>query len=83
MFKGMMMINRFVLQNRLDEGNPKKTNEIKPVLLFKFRCRYKDDVLSLNNSTFGDYFGSIYPIQLEIMDANYNEGRLRTTKKMI
>ena len=64
-------------------GNLKKTNEIKIAMFSNFRFRYKDDVHSLNNSTFGDYIGAIYPIELEIKDtnenANYNEGRLRTT----
>ena len=33
---------------------------------FSFTFRYIDDVLSLNNSRFGDVFHSIYPIELEI-----------------
>ena len=44
-----------------------------------------DDVLSLNNSRFGDFVDRIYPIELEIKDttdtdrsASYLEGRLRT-----
>ena len=55
--------------------------------------RYIDDVLSLNNSKFGDYVERIYPIELEIKDTTdtvksasyldlrleiYNEGRLKT-----
>jgi hypothetical protein len=55
--------------------------------------RYIDDVLSLNNSRFGDFIDRIYPIGLEIKDttdtdtsASYldlhleidSEGRLRT-----
>jgi hypothetical protein len=55
--------------------------------------RYIDDVLSLNNSRFGDFVDRIYPIELEIKDttdtdrsASYlylhleidSEGRLRT-----
>jgi hypothetical protein len=55
--------------------------------------RYRDDVLSLNNSRFGDLVDRIYPIELEIKDttdtdrsASYldlhleinSEGRLRT-----
>ena len=55
--------------------------------------KYKDDVLSLNNSKFGDFVDRIYPIQLEIKDTTDtdrsvlylylhieidNEGRLRT-----
>ena len=30
--------------------------------------RYINDVLSLNNSRFGDFVGRIYPIELEIKD---------------
>ena len=60
---------------------------------FNFTFRYIDDVLSLNNSKFGDFVDSIYPIELEIKDttdtdksASYldrhleidSEGRLRT-----
>jgi hypothetical protein len=30
--------------------------------------RYIDDVLSLNNSRFGDFVDRIYPIELEIKD---------------
>ena len=52
-----------------------------------------DDVLSLNNSRFGDFVDCIYPIELEIKDTTYtdrsasyldlyleidSEGRLRT-----
>ena len=63
--------------------NLKKTKEIKIALISNFRFRYKDDVHSLNNSTFGDYIVPIYPTELEIKDttekAHYNEGRLRTT----
>ena len=60
---------------------------------FNFTFRYIDDVLSLNNSRFGDFVDRIYPIELEIKDttdtdrsASYlyllleidSEGRLRT-----
>ena len=60
---------------------------------FNSTFRYIDDVLSLNNSKFGDYVERIYPIELEIKDttdtvksASYldlhleidNEGRLKT-----
>ena len=59
----------------------------------KLALSYIDDVLSLNNSKFGDYVEHIYPIELEIKDttdtvksASYldlhleidNEGRLKT-----
>jgi len=60
---------------------------------FIFTFRYIDDVLSLNNSRFGDFVDRIYPIELEIKDttdtdtsASYldlqleidSDGRLRT-----
>ena len=60
---------------------------------FSFTFRYIDDVLSLNNSKFGDYVDLIYPIELEIKDTTetersasyldlqleiYNKGVLRT-----
>ena len=37
-----------------------------PILNFTFR--YTDDILSLNNSKFGDYVDPIYLIKLEIKD---------------
>ena len=60
---------------------------------FNFTFRYIDDVLSLNNSRFGDFVDRIYPIDLEIKfttntnrSASYldlhlkidSEGQLRT-----
>ena len=65
----------------------------KLAISFNSTFRYIDDVLSLNNSKFGDYVDRIYPIELEIKDttdtvksASYldlhleidNEGRLKT-----
>jgi hypothetical protein len=62
---------------------------------FNITFRYKDDVLSVNNSRFCDFVDRIYPIELEIMDttetdksASYldmhleidSEGRLRTKR---
>ena len=35
---------------------------------FNFTFRYIDDVLSLNNSRFGDFVDRIYPNELEIKD---------------
>jgi hypothetical protein len=35
---------------------------------FNFTIRYIDDVLSLNNSKFGDFVDRINPIELEIKD---------------
>ena len=63
-----------------------------------FNCtfRFIDDVLSLNNTRFGDFLDCIYPIELEIKDttdrdmsASYldihleidSEGRLRTSRQ--
>jgi hypothetical protein len=70
-----------------------KENEKKLSRSFNFTFRYIDDVLSLNNSRFGDFVDCIYPIELEIINttdtdrsASYldlhleidHEGRLRT-----
>ena len=70
-----------------------KNNEKNLALSFNFTFRYIDDVLSLNNSGFGDFIDCIYPIELDIKDttdtdtsASYidlhleidREGRLRT-----
>ena len=43
-------------------------NEKKLARSFNFTFRYIDDVLSLNNSKFGDFVDRIYPIELEIKD---------------
>jgi hypothetical protein len=45
-------------------------NKISPFLAqgIIFTFRYIDDVLSLNNSRFGDFVDHIYPIELEIKD---------------
>jgi hypothetical protein len=48
-----------------------KKNEKKLVRSFNFTFRYIDDVLSLNNSRFGDFFDLIYHIELEIKDTTY------------
>jgi hypothetical protein len=45
-----------------------KKNEKKLARSFNFTFRYIDDVLSLNNSRFGDSVDRIYPIELEIKD---------------
>ena len=70
-----------------------KKNEKKLSRSFNFTLHYIYDVLSLNNSRFGDFVDCIYPIEPEIKDttdadrsASYldlhleidNEGRLRT-----
>ena len=45
-----------------------KKNEKKLARFFNFTFRYIDDVLSLNNSRFGDFVDRINPIELEIKD---------------
>ena len=45
-----------------------KKNEKKLSRSFIFTFRYIDDVLSLNNSRFGDFIDRIYLIELEIKD---------------
>ena len=45
-----------------------KKNEKKPARSFNFTFRYIYDVLSLNNSRFGDFIDRIYLIELEIKD---------------
>ena len=40
---------------------------------FIFTFRYIDDVLSLNNSRFGDFVDRIYPIELEIKDTTHTD----------
>jgi hypothetical protein len=45
-----------------------KKNEMKLARSFNLTFRYIDDVLSLNNSRFGDFVDRIYPIELEIKD---------------
>jgi hypothetical protein len=45
-----------------------KKNEKKLARSFNFTFRFIYDVLSLNNSRFGDFVDRIYPIQLEIKD---------------
>ena len=49
------------------QGLLKKTEE-KLARSFNFTFRYIDDVLSLNNSRFGEFIDRIYPIELEIKD---------------
>jgi hypothetical protein len=45
-----------------------KKKEKKLVRSFNFTFHYIDNVLSLNNSKFRDFFYRIYPIELEIKD---------------
>ena len=45
-----------------------KKNKKKLALSFNFTFRHVDDVLSVNNSRFGDFVDRIYPIELEAKD---------------
>jgi hypothetical protein len=86
-----LLVPLFVL-GRLHTGASQK-NEKKLARSFNFTFGYIDDVLSLNNTRFGDFVDRIYPIELEIKDttdtdtstsypdlhlAIDSEGRLRT-----
>jgi hypothetical protein len=57
------------MNGKLNDGKIKiifvKKNEKKLVRSFNFTFRYKGDVLSLNNSRFGDFVDRIYPTELE------------------
>jgi hypothetical protein len=64
-----------------------KKSEKKLTRSFNFTLRYIDDVLSLNNSRFGDSVNRHYPIEIEIKDTTDtdrstlyidSEGRVRT-----
>jgi hypothetical protein len=89
-----LLANLFLYSYEADciQGLLKKI-EKKLARSFIFTFRYIDDVLSLNNSRFGDFVDRIYPIELEIKDttdtdryASYldlhleidSQGRLRT-----
>ena len=50
-----------------------KKNEKKLARSFNFTFRYIADVLSLNNSRFGDFVDRIYTIELEIKDTTYTD----------
>ena len=56
-------ITLLFVRGRLQDKNEKNLTRS-----FNFTFRYIDDVLSLNNSTFGDFVDFIYPIELEIKD---------------
>jgi hypothetical protein len=55
-----------------------KKNEKKLARSFNSTFRYIDDVLSLNNSRFGDIVDHIYPIELEIKDTAIQIGLRHT-----
>jgi hypothetical protein len=50
-----------------------KKNEQMLARSFNHTFRYIDDVLSLDNSRFGDFVDRIYPIELDIKDNTYTE----------
>ena len=64
-----LLADLFLYSNKSDfiQGLLKK-NERKLARSFNFTFRYIDEVLSLNNSRFGDLVDRIYPIELEIKD---------------
>ena len=55
-----------------------KKNEKKPARSFNFTFCYVDDVLSLNNSRFGDFVDRIYPIEFEKRIPQIQIGLLHT-----
>ena len=50
-----------------------RKNEKKLARSFNIKFRYIDDVLTLNNSGFGDFVDCIYPIELEIKDTTHTD----------
>jgi hypothetical protein len=48
-----------ILAANLYQGNPDRNNKLRNIVS-------SDDVLSLNNSRFGDFVDRIYPIEFEI-----------------
>jgi hypothetical protein len=66
----LQLVPLFV-RGRLHRGASQKENEKKLSRSFNFTFRYIDDVLSLNNSRFGDFVDRIYPTELEIKDTTY------------
>jgi len=63
MFSETDIANLFLI--RLHTGLLKK-NENKLAQSFNFTFRYIDDVLSLNNSRFGDFVNRVYPIVIKV-----------------
>jgi len=76
-----LLVDLFLYSHGADfiQGFHKK-NEKKLARSFNFTVRYIDDVLSLNNSRFGDFVDRIYSIELEIKDTTDTD---YTTKEMI
>ena len=69
-----LLANLFLYSYEADciQGLLKKI-EKKLARSFIFTFRYIDDVLSLNNSRFGDFVDRIYPIELEIKDTTHTD----------
>jgi hypothetical protein len=62
-----------------------KENKRKLARSCNFTFHYIDDVLSVNNSMFGDFVDRIYPIELELKDTTIQIGLFHTltyTSKM-
>ena len=57
-----------VFLQRLIKNNDRKLDQT-----FNYSYRYVDDVLSLNNSRFGDYLHRIYPNELEVKDTTVTQ----------
>ena len=63
-----------------------KKNVKKLARSLDFTFRYTDDILSLNNSRFGDFVDRIYPIEFEIKNTTDTDRLLHTltyTSKLI
>jgi hypothetical protein len=54
------------MNRKFTTGTLKSSLLSKLARFFNFTFRYIDDVLSLNNSRFGDFVDRIHPIELEI-----------------
>ena len=55
----LLLVDLLIFSHETDSGFSRKMKS------FKFKFWYKDDVLSFNNSEFGDFVHHIYPIELE------------------
>ena len=68
----LFLVDLFLYSHEADfiQGLLKK-NEKKLVRSFNLTFRYIDDIISLNNSRFGDFFDLIDHIELEIKDTTY------------
>jgi hypothetical protein len=57
-----------IIWGRLHTEASQEKRKVKLARSFNFTSCYIDDVLSLNNSRFGNFVDRIYPIELEIKD---------------